>query len=702
MNSLSYSKNIRKNSKGSAIITVVVSMLFVMALGAALLFAAFTAYTIRITERNSDQNFYSASAAMDDIRAGLQTQVTNAISVAYTGVLTSYTSASTNPQNDFTSRFLAELAKKQFNSVEGETVTLFLSQVTEGNTVISGYDPEALITFIREKYQLNAKVSGGTAVQNSTDSGAVSSVTLKAVSLKYIDEKGYESNITTDITIAMPDFFAGSSVTTSINNYALVANNGLNHSSGGDVSVEGSVFVGSEGVSLSGGNNTLTMKSGDVICTGPILLGASTGLTFDAPKNELWAAEIRLGASASANLAGIIYVSNDLTLDGSGASVTLRNSYFGFGSNEKEPSKSSAILINGMNSTLDISQLDKLSLAGVSFIDLTNADLTDFASASETNPIGMGESLSIKSDQLAYLVPAKCITNFASNPCVFKSTATLTDCTPTVDMTAALWDTDTGTKTLSDYIGSGKGGYKALYKNLGVENMRVAYVFLVFNDKAYANTYFKDYFAAQPENIELYLKMYFANLSDKSDNALISTAGNAFYMDDNGTSASTADDKLTLIPASDRVYAEGYQTRFSKMRSPYYDYVNTAALGRIGTATTLRFTNSSGTVAVVSSGSYDYSTDSDTVCLIIAQNNITISKDFKGVVIAGADIILEKSVTAKLLDANILNAQCTVGDTTYTLSDFVGSGAQLGNPATAKKDAWDLDALVSYENWTKS
>lgn len=46
MDSQSSNLRISQNNTGSAIITVVVSMLFVMAFGAALLFAAYTGYKI--------------------------------------------------------------------------------------------------------------------------------------------------------------------------------------------------------------------------------------------------------------------------------------------------------------------------------------------------------------------------------------------------------------------------------------------------------------------------------------------------------------------------------------------------------------------------------------------------------------------------------------------------------------------------------
>lgn len=707
--------------------TVVVTMLFVMALGAALLFAAYTAYTIRITERADSENFYNASTAMDEIKAGIQTQVTQAIAEAYTNVITTYTSeheADYNPQVDFNNQFIKVLASKTV-TVSGSPVNMFTySTSADGkSTVISGYNPIGIKALIDTQYQDSSKVNDATAgdgiVSENSVNGVLTSISLKSISLKFVDVKDYESDITTDITINMPDFFAGSSITSSINNSALIANNGLIQSEGGPISVDGDIFIGNGGANVSGSGNKLTLNNGTVLCKGPISIGNSAAFKFDAAQKELWAGDIRLGPSATAFLNGKVYVANDLVMSGGSSaaktSATLQGTYFGFGDSSTDPSSSSSILINGRNTNLDISKLDKLSLAGVSFIDISNKGLNSSYNASDAtpdtsvNPIMMGESMSVKTDQLAYLVPEKCITNFASNPCVFGSGATSTDYTPIVDdESTVLWGTGTASRTLSYYIDNDKGKITTLYKNAG-GGLKIAYVLLVFSSKRYANEYFKDYFTADPSRIELYQDLYLT-LSDKADDALINTAGNSFYNDDNNTPSDETDDKLTLIPASDRIYAEGYNTRFSSMKSPYSAYVNKDELDKLNktfpAGVTLEFkdTATNETVAVISTASnYDYASDSSgTIRLIISTNDVTINQEFNGVAIAGKNIILKKSVTAKLLDTNILDATCTIDDgTVYKLSAFLGGGLQQKGSGGTVADAWDLDSLVFYENWAK-
>ncbi|MEG1165826.1 MAG: hypothetical protein RSD68_05380, partial [Oscillospiraceae bacterium] len=104
-----------RRNRGSAIITVVVAMLFVVAIGTSLLFAAYTGYRVTLTERGDKKNFYSAAAAMDEIRAGLQTAVSDAIDTAYTKTLTTYAAenvpgSTKDWQAEFANNFYISLA----------------------------------------------------------------------------------------------------------------------------------------------------------------------------------------------------------------------------------------------------------------------------------------------------------------------------------------------------------------------------------------------------------------------------------------------------------------------------------------------------------------------------------------------------------------------------------------------------------------
>lgn len=686
-------KKLLVNSKGSAIITVIVSMLFVMALGLAILFAAYTGYSIEITQRGDKENFYNASAAMDDMRVGIQTLLSDSVAKAYTSVLTDYVkphASDYNPQKEFNNKIIEELSLKK----NSNGVAYFVSGPgSAGETIIKGYNVAALRTFIDAEAQSYSEVTGVSNAVNSYSDGVLSSVSLTGISVKYLSDSGYESNITTDITIAMPYFFASSSVTSGINNYAIIADTSIIHHEGGEIAVDGSVFAGAGGISLSGGLNKINFSNGDLICKGTISVDESSALSFNATGNQLWANDIKVGSSGNINLDGSVYVANDLLLSGNHASATLKNTYFGFGNSTDKSKESSSIITNGRNCELNISGLSKLNLAGISFIETSGQGVNDSIDNSVYSvPIPMGESLSVKSDQLAYLVPVKCISNFGTNPCVFPSTATNT--APTVDLNTVLWGTGEDAKTLGYYI-TGKGSVKTLYKNIDA-NWKIVYAFMFFSDKKYANEYFRDYFAADPAKIEQYMNIYLSTLSDKAANAKISTAGNIFYNKDGTT--------LTMNPASDSVYAAGAQMLYSKMQSPYFVFVNTNELSKLG-STTLLFEDSAThtVVAVVSTeANYDYSSASpSTIRLIISSKDVTLSDDYAGIVMAGQNVIVNDNVTGQLLISDILNSTCTVGTKIYTLSDFINNSAQIEAGSGLSEDLWDLDSLVYYANWLK-
>ncbi|MEG0035774.1 MAG: hypothetical protein RR743_03850, partial [Oscillospiraceae bacterium] len=517
----------------------------------------------------------------------------------------------------------------------------------------------------------------GTVIPYSKDGKVWDSITLKDINVKYT-QNGYESNVSSDITVTIPDFFVKPVFSTGLNSYAIVANNTLIKAGGIPVNISGDVYAGN--VALSG-TAVMRFPAGNLFCSGNILVKGDSTIDFAAPEKELWAKNITLGShtenTGTATLNGKLHVANDIVLDGSvltnaslGSAVTLKGSYFGFGSDAKDSSKSSAIIANGRSSSVDISGLDTLYLAGVSFIDVMGVNET-VGAPSVNSQIPMGESLTVLSNQLAYLVPAECITNYPSNPCMFDKEVV----EPMLDDDVALWSKDGETKRLSYYIGNGKGEYKALYKNLGAADAdpKLAYVFLLFNKQEYANEYFRDYFTAHPERIEEYLKLY-AEISDKKSDADINAAGNVFYTDKKGT-ANNADDKLEIIfPAKGKSWSTEMQAQFDATKSPFETFVKTVELNKlVQEQTELIFELDKKPVAIVTGGncSYGYD-DSDAIKLIISAGDTTVSKEFKGIILSGHDILADASISAEPLDTRLLSATCTKGGKTYKLSDFIG------------------------------
>jgi hypothetical protein len=166
-----------------------------------------------------------------------------------------------------------------------------------------------------------------------------------------------------------------------------------------------------------------------------IVLG---GLSFIAT------ADTRKGPEAIFN--ANVYVKDDLTLDASNSNFKLVGSYYGYSDStnkdnriftrdsirkdymldtstdpnvkryeNREHYNSSAIIINGKDSNLDISNAETIFLAGRSYIELSKSktsakdtvdskeyDVTRYAYNDKLDDYGMGDAISVKSNQLAY------------------------------------------------------------------------------------------------------------------------------------------------------------------------------------------------------------------------------------------------------------------------------------------------------------
>lgn len=625
--------SLRQNNSGSAMITVIVTMLMVVALGAALLFGAYTSYKIALTQRADSKNFYTAESAMDDLRSGVQEKVSAALTAAYTKTLESY-AESNGAEFDFQTQFAAN-----FSAALIKDSGFYTANEKYSAAALRGYIDEARLAGASCTVGGGGEMLSEGKAELTAENGVLTAITLKAVTLKWIKD-GFEADISADIVISVPGF------SRNLGEYALVAQSGIVQEGAKGGVISGTVFTGGD----------IDVKSG------------------------------------SLEINGDTYVGDDLLISGSGASAKLTGQYVGFGGSDKDPEHSSAIIVNGKGSRLDISGLSQLTLSGISFIDvispnknMNNTSDDTYESSDLTthfsNAVPMGQSMAFKANQLAYLVPAECIENYPSNPCILSTATTLAGETattsviePTVNTDAVLWDK----RPLSYYLKDGKGGVKTLYKNLDGGNEKIGYVFLVFNNRAAANEYFRDYFEHYLDRIAQYLDFYLTSFSSVESGG-VSAAGNVFSKD--------ADGNLTLIKASPAVAAAG--RRFD-------DFVNTNALNKLPKNTAFSFTYN-GSEAVVINGDYTSTGDEK---LIISSGNVTLGGTFSGTVLAKGTVTLSNTnsktaVTAASVSKGLLMAKSGA----YTLSDFLqaGYGGELDG-----SNQWAAEKLVVYENWSKN
>lgn len=693
-------RKISSLNTGSALITVIIAMLFVIALGSALLYMAYVGYSVSIAERGEAGGFYSADSEMNKIVTGIQGLVSESLIPAYTETLTDYAKGTvTDPQKVLSGKLTDRLCR--LTSPANGLSSPLLSE-NGGNF---SYSVSALASFldgISSKINDDGSVTvslanGGTAllkgsekVEKSIDENGFGCLRLKGINLIFTSADGYETSISSDIKINIPDFFSAASSSADAGGYALIAEKGISRSSGGKSVITGNIFAGGNGIVVDGNGNGLVFKSGNVCAKGGIKAVNGANFDFSAPDNELWTDEIRLGSGetgASAKFDGKVYVSGDLIFAGKNSSAVLKGEYFGFGS--AADGKGSAILVNAQKSKLDISQLDRMTLAGVSYIDISGAGLTSGGN-SYSAPIIMGQSLATKADQLAYLLPPECLLNYFANPCVLKESDSNPNelAAPLWDENAVLWKINGSDRTLKYYLGTGgeKGKVIPLYSSgSGGNSDKIAYIFIVFKDRGAASEYFKDYFAAYPQSIEQYADLYLSDLSGNAKNVIAS--GSTFY--------NSEGDKLCLYVSDKTVLTGNLSTRYRNKISPLDKYAYREKVYALGNSS-LSFEKDGKEVAVVSGKDYVFTGANNDLKLIVSAGDVTLNGSFSGMVIAGGTVNIRgtgANIQSLPLDSDLLSAKS--GD--FRLSDFVHSLSGAG-----EKNAWDLNELVVCDNWKKN
>ena len=427
------------------------------------------------------------------------------------------------------------------------------------------------------------------------------------------------------------------------------------------------------------------------------------------------------------------YIANDLNIETNNSLVTLGGKYYGYSYNEKNDASSSdmvnsdyssAILINGKNTTLQSDGLQSLVLAGRSFVSREKENGTKTVS-----DIRMGESIAVKSNQLAYLVPDEFIVSDRipsseyHNP-VFKTE--LEEGKVHVD--------EKGLKAKFGDCLADKP-YEANYNN----KIGCVFFYLKFKDDASANQYFETYYkgeevdedgnmVANKEELKRKGKVYISNqdLGIKFDETLYLVAGNVVnnYYSANGTNLQKAtyfgDDQrpntylleegkrmgqnyvgrqLGLTPAKNTTGV----MRLTAPADPFVasdvvDFNNAGFNEQVSSAVTIKGpgdTGVDGAVLCISKG--DYTVDNKMRGLLIVHGDVTVQSDFTGLILATGKVKVVNS------GVNLQSDMVMTGK----LFDYIRTDEKLVNlfrelNGTQKKHPDNLAECVSYQNWVKN
>ncbi len=822
-------------NKGSAMVVVIIAMAFIGILASVLMYMSLLNYQMKVNNLKAKDNFYSAETVLDEIRVGMQEDVSASIGDAYQNILLNYaTSTMDEKQVQLRYEFLSKM-QESYGIEQSANVYVpdiytpvkmlsFLSdEVAERTRLTVTY---AIDDTHQVEYGMHREADGTVVGGRTTDGvlrpedartiwdpsvGAIdASLSLDEIphgnmklytdglaycnlKVTYTDASGYVSVIQTDLRVKMPDMeFAQSVSLPALTSFSLIANNTLQvlPTNVNDVTnneIAGSFFakqliVGSK-VTGEGENVKLALQEVDedsadegkrMVVAEDLYLGEGTGLTADN-YGELWTGSISMhgsaanGSTSEIDFAGSnVYVAGDLTITGdknsfkagtlAGEEYTGR--YIGFGDGQ-DGTESSAIVVNGTETELDLSKLKNLSLAGNTYIALSSAqdllDDSDFYRNSTENrkDILMGQSIAVKSDQLAYLVPAECIgiqdgksvLSQVSNPVTLEQYRDLINKEGVTKVGLNIACDTLGGNDLAHY-GIAEGNIQTYFKRVN-SKITLVYFYVAFDkdsdvDREHANQYFQDYYRVNKDTMDAYAKLYTNNIQIRDQAAgayIMHLAGNVVQTTEDGKSRQIHNATLSSDEAN-----SGYQALLAVDRTKFqalckkmidvYEQLGSSEkdndiftnlvekgtiqgyLGAVNGSMTLTPAQKAEAIyfgeadaedkAVIVNSDYNYTgTGADKFNgLIIATGNVTVSKDFKGTILAGGNITLLKDVKVQPDREAVLHAltySAEVDDVEYHVTDFLkgGEGYLRGDSKVYMDSEIRLGDLIVYENWQK-
>lgn len=789
-------KTKRQQNQGFSLFTVLIAVSFMGILGLLVLYIALSNFNMKITDLKGKDSFYTAERALEEIRTGLQEDVGNAMSKAYTQVLESYnvenrsqdSSMDRQRQSEFQDCFITELMR-----------TLRVSK-TEDNI----YNMERLRRYVDLKYDgskeslIITNPAGSAplmkAVKNVGKNTENNGVLLKNLKVIYVDEKGRAAIICTDIRLLVPEVqFSTPSTLPDLMNMIVVADKGIvcEGTESTPTSINGSIYAGNLPSALAADSETsikvipgasLNVESGDkVVCKGEISVGLNSTFT-SAESVNLWARGLNADSVQNVSLSGSTYFADDLTVTGKNNNVKISGNYYGYGSYESATSDdcvakdqyeksgltgaalSSAIVINGKNTTLDLSDTQKLMIAGRNYIASSKVKANN---RSNTNDVATGESLTVKGTQLAYLVPKE-VLGASGNPLTYDAYLALLngakDISVNWDAAVEAW----GGRTLRDIGVDSEKPVQTVFYNDGF-----VYFYLNFTDAQKSADFMQMYYQNNPTvkaNMDKYLSFYFGGedsgitVKDADSYLRYITNGNALSY--SGADAQGNMQQATSVNPGEKILQEqvGYQNSWYALNRKMitsYDLLNKAvkedAEGKTHNETDgdrsvydnlvnekkmisyIKDTVKDDTGKYVFTASdedgglqaimYDNGengmnqtlkisqSDADKLRLVVCTGDVEIESGvkFQGIIMAKGTITLRAGAqleSAPLEAARVFQAQMSsYGDgTSIKPQDFFWEGDKyvLGNSSSSGKkdtlngsDTYSIADCVTYENWKK-
>ena len=466
-------KRKKLNNGGSTLIVVLVAVSFLVILASIIITVSSGNLKMKQIEYAMKRNFYVDEIGLDDIYNGIGRDVAEALSRSYSKTLIdANVTGKYNTQRAayiaFASFFKNELVDLYGNVTDGPKV----ETLNKLNGYISRNETNEQLKVV--SYQ------GVTIVNDSSETGAeLWQYVLEDVKLKYIQDDKYESVITTDIVIEVPYinffqnfshildyslmgnegiYFDTANAVVEGNVYAGIDNNESNNATYAGYFYDTGLYDGMNFYKsvVKFDESSYIISKGDFnICESSVTIQSKlSGATSEAQSN-LYVENIRtvengksfsqVAAAAlspsSLDATANLYVADDLEINARNSNVKLAGNYYGYNYNnsgvsvystfESENIKdkyahgetmqaahttSSSIVMNAVDSTLDMTGLRTLMVAGVAYIDIKNGEKAyGDMTTGEGQEFRTGESIAMRYNQFLYLAPTD-ILNGVSNP----------------------------------------------------------------------------------------------------------------------------------------------------------------------------------------------------------------------------------------------------------------------------------------------
>lgn len=419
-------KKFMKDVRGAALVYVIVAAAIIVMLGAATTATAYVNLRSTQIQEQADTNFYSADAVMNAIVSGLESDISIAYEAAYTQVITNlntYGEDMEKAQDDFDTIFLNTLDSLLNDAVyNGGTSFKFM------------YDANHIQKYVQNVFKDDVSYTvtalNGDNFLDVTETGII----LRNLHVTYENDTGYYDEITTDVRIDIPQFDPKFIDNETLEINGIIIDDGLEIGKNSEYNDRGLIINGNVYINERESDHSAVLLRDkmalSIIAPDEVIIGGDVktqeysefivkGDTDSLKQIKIWTENFDFGRYTTAQLIGLIFVDDDLEINGSNSKVVVSGEYYGYRKSSSAAAESSAIIINGANTMLDIQKLDTLVLGGSSYISTSTVPSGQSGKVNSTD-IQTGEGLSVKSNQIAYLVDDKelnaSIDKFVSNP----------------------------------------------------------------------------------------------------------------------------------------------------------------------------------------------------------------------------------------------------------------------------------------------